>query len=465
MNLILTQPFYVFFLLSIIFIYYLCTMRIAIIGAGAAGCFAAVNLKKICPQAHVTVYESGRKPLAKVAVTGGGRCNLTNSFAEVRGLAAVYPRGERLMKRLLRVFGHEDVCAWFEREGVRLVTQDDCCVFPQSQDAMEIVGTLTRLMHRGGVRLLTGCRVVDIVPLGGAALESGAAGGERFSVVARPADALSPDDVRSETYDVVIVTTGGSQKLSGLDMLRQLSVDTVSPVPSLFSLCLPGCGITEMSGTVVADVTAGLTGTKLRASGPLLITHWGMSGPAILKLSSYAARLLHDNDYRAELCINWFGDATGQEAQEALAAFAVGHPQRQLSSLYPRQLNNRLWQYLLAGCGLNPAMRWGELGRKGMNRLVETLVNSRYRVDGKNRFKEEFVTCGGVSLGEVDPRTLECRKHSGLYFAGEVLDVDAITGGFNLQAAWTMGYVVARAVGDKYQKSFSQSIKPDNYDK
>lgn len=427
-------------------------MKVAVVGAGAAGCFAAVNLKKMRPEAHVTVYESGRKPLAKVSVTGGGRCNLTNSFEGVRSMESVYPRGHRLMKRLLREFSHEDTYEWFEHEGVRLVTQDDCCVFPQSQDAMDIVGTLTRLMHSRGVKLLTGHRVVDIRPVAAmhaadAALHGDGPAAPRYTVVAGRAGQPDGSEVAAD-YDVVIVTTGGSPKASGFGMLGSLGVETVGPVPSLFSLCLPESGITAMTGTVVDNVTAGLAGTKLRASGPLLITHWGMSGPAILKLSSYAARLLHDGGYKAELSINWLGDASEAEAVETVMELAVRHPQKQLSSLYPQQFNARLWQYMLDSSALNPAMRWAEMGRKGMNRLVNTLVNSRYRVDGKNRFKEEFVTCGGVSLDMVDSRTLECRIHPGLYFAGEVLDVDAITGGFNLQAAWTMGYVVARAVSN-----------------
>lgn len=423
---------------GIVLFAYLCTMRIAIIGAGAAGCFAAVNLKRMCPDVHVTVYESGRKPLAKVAVTGGGRCNLTNSFERVRSLAAVYPRGERLMKRLLREFSHEDVCKWFEREGVRLVTQDDCCVFPQSQDAMEIVGTLTRLMHRHGVELRIGHRVELIERRGG----EGTAAGE-YSI------GFAGGALKPVTADVVIVTTGGSPKMSGLDMLRHTGVETVPPVPSLFSLCLPGDPVRELMGTVVADTTVALAGTKLRASGPLLITHWGMSGPAVLKLSSYAARILNENGYAGTLGVNWTGSGNEADAQEMLARLAAENPQKQLSSVYPEYLNARLWLHLLSRSGINAAMRWGELGRKGMNRLVNTLTNSLYRVDGKNRFKEEFVTCGGVSLGSVDPHTLECRTSRGLYFAGEVLDVDAITGGFNLQAAWTMAYVVARAVSKR----------------
>lgn len=414
-------------------------MRIAIVGAGAAGCFAAINLKRMCPRAEVTIYESGRKPLAKVAVTGGGRCNLTNSFERVRSLTTVYPRGERLMKRLLREFSHEDAYRWFESEGVRLVTQDDCCVFPQSQDAMEIVGTLVRLIRRNGIELKTGHRVTLI--------ERNEDDNGAPVYVIRFADGT----LSAAMADAVIVTTGGSPKTSGLDMLRPLNVKTVAPVPSLFSVCLPADPIRELTGTVVENASVALTGTKMRADGPLLITHWGLSGPAILKLSSYAARVLAENGYKATLSVNWTGDGNETDTLETITGLAVRNPQKQLASVYPPYLNARLWTHLLSRSGLNASMRWAELGRKGMNRLVNTLTNSHYRMDGKNRFKEEFVTCGGVALEEINPQTLESRTSPGLYFAGEVLDVDAITGGFNLQAAWTMGYVVAKAVSGRHQ--------------
>lgn len=413
-------------------------MNIAIIGGGAAGCFAAVCLTRLCPQAAVTIYESGRKPLAKVAITGGGRCNLTNSFEHVRSMAAVYPRGERLMKRLLREFSHGDVCRWFESEGVRLVTQPDGCVFPRSQDAMEIVGTLTRLMQRGGVAVRTSHRV---------RLIEKAADGKGFRI------SFTGDAQEPQQADIVLVTTGGSPKPSALDMLRPLGIETVEPVPSLFSLCLPEDDITALTGTVVEDVTVGLAGTKLRATGPLLITHCGMSGPAILKLSSYAARQLHDNAYRATLFVNWLGDVNEAQTAELLSTLAKENPQKQLSSVHPPQLNARLWECLLRRAGLNATMRWAELGKKGTHRLVSELTNSLYKIDGKNRFKDEFVTSGGVSLGCIDPRTLQCRTVPGLFFAGEVLDVDAITGGFNLQAAWTMGYVAARSMAETLKQA------------
>lgn len=416
-------------------------MQIAIIGGGAAGCFAAIEIRRRMPQAHVTVFESGRRLLAKVAVTGGGRCNLTNSFEHVRSAETVYPRGARLMKRLLREFSHRDACRWFETEGVRLVTQDDDCVFPVSQDAMEIVGTLTRLMRDNGVTVKTGHRVSRI-------RTDGTGGGGDGAAVKFHID-FAGTDTRTERADIVLVTTGGSPKRGGLAFLDGLSLDIAEPVPSLFSVCLPGNDITRLTGTVVSDATVGLTGTKLRAQGALLITHWGMSGPAVLRLSSYAARLLHDSGYRATLAVNWLGSETESETAERIQAMAAANGKKQLQNIYPEQLNSRLWHHLLRQSGLRPDMRWSELGSKGRNRLVAVLTNDIYSVDGKNRFKEEFVTCGGVALGNVSPSTLECRTCQGLYFAGEVLDVDAVTGGFNLQAAWTMGYVAAKSIEGK----------------
>ncbi|MBQ2949562.1 MAG: aminoacetone oxidase family FAD-binding enzyme [Prevotella sp.] len=441
-------------------------MNIAIIGGGAAGCFAAINIKRNYPEARVTVIESGRKLLAKVAITGGGRCNLTNSFRDIRSIAAAYPRGEKLMKRLLREFSHDDTMAWFEREGVRLVTQDDQCVFPKSQDAMEIVGTLTSLMRRLGVEVRTSCRVVKIeTSLSGyeVAIISGyevatltgcevaTLSGSNDLKTSKPYNLKTSEPVSPSgdygglqlIFDRVVVTTGGSPKLSGLDMLAPLNLDIVTPVPSLFSICLPNHPITELTGTVVEHASATLVGTKLRAEGPLLITHWGMSGPAILKLSSYAARQLHDSGYKAHISVNWLGDANEGEAMETIMELAIKNPAKQLASVYPQQFNSRLWTYLIKQSNLNPSQRWSELAKKSFNKLVNTLVNDQYLMDGKNRFKEEFVTCGGVALSNINPKTMECRNYPGLYFAGEVLDVDAITGGFNLQAAWSMAWVVS----------------------
>lgn len=402
-------------------------MNVAIIGAGAAGCFAAIQIKRNNPKANVTVYEAGIKPLIKVAVTGGGRCNLTNSFDGIRSLDEAYPRGARLLKRLFRKFDYNDVYQWFESEGVSLTTQEDECVFPVSQDAMEIVNTLVRLMRSLGVKLITRHRV--------AAIDHEAEEDEYLLT-------FSHGDVAKA--DAVVVTAGGSPQVRGLEMYEKLGLDIVSPVPSLFSLNLEkNHPMMALMGTVVNDVQARLVGTKLSAFGPLLITHWGVSGPAILKLSSYAARILAENDYKAQVAINWFGQANEAEVMRIITEIAEQNQKKLVSSVWPERFNNRMWCYLIEACGLRQDMRWGELGKKGLNKLVALLTNHTLTIVGKNKYKEEFVTCGGVALSNVNSSTLESKKHPHLYFAGEILDVDAITGGFNLQAAWTMGYVVA----------------------
>ena len=455
-------------------------MKIAIIGAGAAGCFCAVELKRRMPSASVEVFEAGAKALAKVAITGGGRCNLTNTFEGISSLSAAYPRGDKLMKRLFRTFDQKSAWQWFENEGVKLVLQEDHCVFPASQDAMEIVNTLLARMRQAGVTLHTKRKVTGIFPCpdGGYTLSvpelSKVQSLRRIQLPRGTVPELSkvqslrhaqlprgsvPElveepmpqkyqrrDDRNFQADIVVVTTGGSPKLSGLGMLDGLDLEIVPPVPSLFTFNLPGSPVRELMGTVVENASASLVGTKFKASGPLLITHWGMSGPAILKLSSYAARDLAENEYSATLSVNWFGDAGEQDVRDRILSLSKDNPQKQILNSHPSELPSRLWAYMITKAGIREDTRWAELGSKGMNRLVNTLINDEYQIRGKSRFKEEFVTCGGVALSNINLNTLESKTHPGLYFAGEVLDVDAITGGFNLQAAWSMGYTVARSI-------------------
>lgn len=412
---------------------------IAIIGAGAAGCFCAINLKRRMPEAEVVVFESHSKALAKVAITGGGRCNLTNSFREVRSIQSVYPRGDKLMKRMLKMFSHEDTMAWFEQEGVRLVVQDDECVFPQSQDAMEIVHTLTRLMRNLGVQLRLNSRINSIDH------------NDDGSYTLHTADG-------AYTADAVVVTTGGmpKQKPDAPNRnnpngtfhfsLFSFHLTTIPPVPSLFTFNVKDEALHALMGTVVNGVSCRITGTKLQSFGPLLITHWGLSGPAILKLSSYGARLLAERDYKAEVSVNWMGEEKEPAVLAMLQNMQRCNGQKQLSSIYPDRLISRHWQYLIQKADLSPTKRWQEVGTKQMNRLAALLTNDIYRIDGRGTFKDEFVTCGGIALSEVNLNTLEAKRYPGLYFAGEVLDVDAITGGFNLQAAWSMGWAVSQDV-------------------
>ncbi len=406
-------------------------MKVAIIGAGAAGCFCAVNLKRNNPDAVVEVFETGARALAKVAITGGGRCNLTNSFEGIRNLAEAYPRGDKLMKRMFSIFDHEATMHWFEGEGVRLVTQADHCVFPASQDAMQIVNTLLRGMERCGVILHTRHKAMRLSPIEGEAM--------RYEI------AFMVDGEREvvRDFDKVVVTTGGSPKRSGLGFLDALDLEIAAPIPSLFTFNIND-PITSLMGAVVEGASVRLAGTKFKSTGPLLITHWGMSGPAILKLSSYAARYLADNDYRATLLVNWLGEGHNEQtAQEMVRDLIERNRQKQASSVHPEALTQRMWEYIIGKCNIPLDRRLSELSKKHINVLCATLTNDTYKIEGQSRFKDEFVTCGGVALSNINQNTLEAKKYPGLFFAGEVLDVDAITGGFNLQAAWSMGYVSA----------------------
>ncbi len=386
-------------------------MRIAIIGGGAAGCFCAIGLKRRLPDAEVTVYEAGPKLLSKVAVTGGGRCNLTNSFRDVHRLGEVYPRGEQLMRRALAAFSHEDTMRWFEAEGVRLTIQEDQCVFPVSQDAMQIVRTLERCLRDVGVRVRLNTPVERVEDL----------------------DA-----------DRIVVTTGGSSR-EKLERLLPAGVEVTPCVPSLFTLKIPDEALRALMGTVVEQASLALAGTRFRAAGTLLLTDWGVSGPATLRLSSYAARHLAENGYTGTLLIGWL-DAPEAAAREWIAATAAANPRKQASGTPPAGLTARLWRHLLGRAGLREDLRWAELGSKGAARLAATLTADAYPVAGRARFKEEFVTCGGVALSGVNLNTLESKTRPGLFFAGEVLDLDAVTGGFNLQAAWSTAALVAAAM-------------------
>ena len=428
--------------------------RVAIIGAGAAGCFCAAQLRKWCPELAVTVFEAGPKPLAKVAITGGGRCNLTNDFQGIRSLSEAYPRGERVMKRALKAFSQEDTIRWFTSEGVPCVLQADHCWFPQSQDAMDIVRCLLRGMKGADLRLKTPVVSVsvtrtEVCP----AFANNKAEATRTEICSafanKKADATAEQtsapgyeafQVNGEPFDAVVVTTGGAVK--GLPFLEGLELEMVPPVPSLFTFTVPDPGLRSLMGLVV-EASIGLQGTAYKADGPLLITDWGLSGPAALKLSSHAARHLADNGYKGTLCINWL-NSNENEVRTLLQESALENPQKQVSSTHILQA--RLWSHLLDKAGLRKDIRWAELGSKGLNRLTATLTSSSYPLSGKSRFREEFVTAGGVALSNIDLNTLECKHHPGLFFAGEVLDIDAITGGFNLQAAWSTGYVVARAI-------------------
>jgi hypothetical protein len=390
-------------------------MRTAIVGGGAAGFFLAINLKEMLPAMEVTILERSQQVLAKVEVSGGGRCNCTNSFSSVTDLSQVYPRGHRLLKRLFRVFDQRDAYAWFERHGVRLVTQDDDCVFPASQDSHTIINCFLAEARRQHINICTGVRVDDVASL-------------------------------MSQYDFVCVCTGGSPRSEGLRWLADTGHAIEPPVPSLFTLSIADEALHQLMGTVIEGAQVAISGTKLRSEGPLLITHWGFSGPAVLKLSSYGARHLADNGYQVALAVNWTGQRE-PEVLQALQQLIAENPQKQLPSVRPCGLPTRLWDYLLAKTlGERATNRWQNLNQKELNRLVNVLTSDVYQTAGRAVFKDEFVTCGGVSLASVNPSTLESRHVPHLFFAGEVLDIDGVTGGFNFQAAWTTAFTVAQSI-------------------
>ncbi len=388
-------------------------MKTAVVGGGAAGFFLAINLKEMMPDMQVTIFERSQHVLAKVEISGGGRCNCTNSFEEVTDLSQVYPRGHRLLKRLFNNFDYRDAYRWFEDHGVPLVIQDDQCVFPQAQDAHAIIDCFLSLARRYHIDIQKGCKVQSLENVKG--------------------------------FDYVAVTTGGSPKGEGLRWLAALGHEIEAPVPSLFTFAIHDKPLQALMG-VVTDVETMIPGTKLRASGPLLITHWGVSGPAILKLSSHAARYLAENNYRVPLAIRWLS-LTDQEMTSLLYEQVAMQPKKLLTTYNPFGLQQRLWAYLVEkALDTRHQIRWAEMNKKDVNRLVNVLLNDTYQMAGRAPFKDEFVTCGGVSLKAVNPSTLESKQVPHLYFAGEVLDIDGITGGFNFQAAWTTAYTVASAI-------------------
>jgi len=402
-------------------------MEIAIIGGGASGFFSAITVKENYPDARVVILEKSKKLLAKVKLSGGGRCNVTNGCTSIDELSASYPRGGKALRKAFHIFNTKHARQWFESRGVRLVVQDDNCVFPASQNSQSIIDCFLVQAKRLHIEIKVGGGVQAITPSG---------------------DRLKLDFVEgnppSRTFDKVIVATGGSPKRKGLEWLEKLHHKIEDPVPSLFTFSMPAEPITGLMGIVVEKTLVSVQGTKLKAQGPLLITHWGMSGPAILKLSSFGARILSEKGYEFKLQVNWVNERNSAMVTETLKRIVDEHSNKLLVNIRPYYLPERLWRFLLQKSGLSAKKKWGELGKKGLNKLVNLLTNDVYSVKGKTSFREEFVTCGGVSLESIDFKTMQSKVCKNLYMVGEVLDIDGITGGFNFQAAWTTAFIAGK---------------------
>ncbi|MEY3199193.1 MAG: hypothetical protein RJA13_1151 [Bacteroidota bacterium] len=400
---------------------------IAIIGGGAAGFFAALSAKKHFPNKRVIIFEKSSKVLSKVKISGGGRCNVTNACFDNRKLAAFYPRGENNLRKAFEIFNAQSTVDWFESRNVPLKTFPDNCIFPQSNDSQSIIDCLLKESLALGVEIKFNQSITSIE------VEQNS-----FKLF-----------TREDNFSVerVIVTTGGQPKRSGLEWLEKLGHEIIEPVPSLFTFNMPANPIRDLMGNVVEKATVKVEGTKLIGKGPLLVTHWGMSGPAILQLSAWGARVLFEKNYQFAVLVNWLDDEKEVDLHKRLDQIIREHGEKMIGNLNPFPMTSRLWNFLLEKTGIHPEMRWKDLGNKIRNKLVNTLLSDRYEVSGKTTFKEEFVTAGGISLHDVNFKTMESKLIPGMFFAGELLDIDGITGGFNFQAAWTTGFIAGKSVG------------------
>lgn len=402
-------------------------MKVAIIGGGAAGFFAAIAAKENYPNAQVVIYEKSQKLLSKVKISGGGRCNVTNGCTDIKELSKAYPRGSRALQRAFYTFNTAHTMQWFESRGVPLIIQADNCVFPDSQNSQSIIDVLINETKRLSIAIEIGIGVKSIKSKDDA-IELHFLSTEKSPIL----------------FDKVIVATGGTSRKKGLDWLADLGHKIESPVPSLFTFNMPNESVTKLMGIVVENTLVSIQGTKLKSDGPILITHWGMSGPAILKLSAFGARILNDFNYDFKVQVNWVNEKNNDLVLNELKSLSFANSNKILANVRPYYLPERLWLYLIEKGGFLPTKKWNEIGKKGMNKLVSILTNDTYHVKEKTTFKDEFVTCGGISLDSINFKTMQSKVVKNLYFAGEILDIDGITGGYNFQAAWTTGFIAGK---------------------
>lgn len=397
---------------------------ILVLGGGAAGFFAGIHAAQTNPRAKVLLLEKSRHFLSKVKVSGGGRCNITCGEENPKNLAAFYPRGGRMLSRLYYDFGPAQTKHWYTERGVTLKTEADGRVFPVTDSSQTIIECLFNELKRNKIDAETGYDIVQLQHVNGA-----------FTATSR-----TGEQIRAKK---VIVATGGSPKEEGLLWLKELGHEIVLPLPSLFTFNAPNHPLCKLMGVSVPSAHVRIAGSKFEYTGPLLITHWGVSGPAVLKLSAFAARELAAMNYSFTALINWVG-VPQTEFAEALYRQWNAHPKKLAENMALLQLPASLWRFLLDQAGISFGMTAEQVGKKQFNRLVEICCSFQLPVHGKTTFKEEFVTTGGVSLASIDQKTMESKHVPGLYFAGEVLDMDGITGGYNFQAAWTTGYVAGK---------------------
>lgn len=405
-------------------------LTIAIIGGGAAGFFGAITCANTHKKHRIILLEKNRQVLAKVRISGGGRCNVTHACFDPALLIQNYPRGGKELRGPFARFQPRDTIQWFESRNVPLKTESDGRIFPTTDNSETIINCLVQEARAHNVELWSERGVTDCKKT-----EQG------FLLTLTNGETLS--------CDLLLIASGSSPKV--YEWLKTLGHTIIPPVPSLFTFNIPNSPLNDLSGISLAKVSLTIKDTPLKQTGPLLITHWGFSGPAVLKLSAWGARILHDMHYKATLLINWIPDITTDDLKHTLTSYRTNHPSRQLASEALFSLPKNLWKALLTMAEIPLDTKWGSFSKQQTTHLIQILQSNSYQIDGKSTYKDEFVTCGGINLKEINFKTMESRICPGLYFAGEVLDIDGITGGFNFQNAWTTSWIAGNAMGQNTQ--------------
>lgn len=401
-------------------------MRVIVIGGGAAGFFAAVNIAEKNSDAQITILEKTSKLLQKVKVSGGGRCNVTNDRSKPSDLVPFYPRGNKKLHSLFKQFSTNYMVDWLLDHGVQTKTEDDLRIFPITDSSQTIIDCFLKAARKYHVKIKQNQHWTNISQQN-----------QKWIV-----------DTKEESFEAekVVISTGSSQ--SSWNILRNLGLAITPIVPSLFTFNIKDERLANLQGISFDDVSVKITGSKLSEDGPLLITHWGLSGPAILKLSSRGAYELHDQQYQFEILIN-FTSYPPEEFRNGLLSYKASNPKRKVVNYPLFEIPKRFWERICDFANIDPGTPYNELSKKQINKLTEELTQGRYKVNGKSTFKEEFVTAGGVDLSEIDLDTFECKRFPGLYLAGEVLNIDALTGGFNFQACWSGGWAISESIASK----------------
>lgn len=402
--------------------------KIAIIGGGAAGVFCAIQLG-YSEYLEVNVIEKSNELLKKVKISGGGRCNVTHRYTSLAQFSKNYPRGNKLLKQNLTYFSPADMQQWLVSKGVKLKIESDGRIFPISDDSQTIIDCFQRELKLNKVQVHYQSEVRNIIPSNG-----------KFIV--------EMNQIEYE-YDILVCATGGAQKMRELDMFSSMKIATISPVPSLFTFKINDKSLTSLMGISIQDVSIRIIGSSYSEIGSLLITHWGLSGPAILKLSAWGAFYLHSLDYSFSISINWCGGENEEVVKSIVEEMIQQNGMKKVVNHRMEKFSIRLWQYLMMKAEIDMEKRWIDLSKKNLNKLSQVLTNTVYEVNGKTTFKEEFVTAGGIDLSVIDSKTMQCTTVPNLYLIGELTNVDGITGGFNFQNAWTSATICAKSILSK----------------